>query len=143
MPVSIVSDEYVKDRIGAFPISTSQYNVRLFTNNYTPDRADDLTHYTQGAWNTYAAVHWTITPITVGPDHKAKFIDLVCEFFAPTSGGNATVYGFYVTYQRDFDATERIMMASRFPDAPKTLVQGGPSFLFNVFFKLFDLTLLP
>jgi len=96
-------------------------DIKLYTNNKTPDEADTEADYTSmGAVQSYALVSlaasgWTVTP---GAPTSAAYPQITWTF---SSGGPTNVYGYFVVQR----SSGKLMWAERFTGAPFVVQNSG------------------
>ena len=93
---------------------TDGWNLKLFSNNRTPDVSDDASDYTEVAGGGYADILLDKNDFVVTPGNPSQalynaFLDFL--FTGPTSSPS-TVYGYYIV-----DGAGNLVQAERFPSS--------------------------
>lgn len=109
----------------------SQWHLRLYTNNHTPDPADDVTDYTAAAdidpvdnLGTYYS-----TPMGAGDGSAEMHIDeLVCP--GQTAATVQTCYGYYV-----YDDDDILVFAERFTTSVSLSLLGEQVHIPDMIFR--------
>lgn len=95
-------------------------NIKLFTNNYTPDHTSVAASFVEAAWTGYAQVAmagWS-APAATGDFHYTTTANPAV--FSNTSVGAQVCYGYYMV-----DATGKVIGAERFAGAPLSIPSGN------------------
>lgn len=124
-----VVEEYIMNLLIASAIGTP-FQIRLYTNNVTPDHDTVLGDLTEAAYTGYSPQPWDPSPVSeVGG--KAQFEPANVTFGA-VPDDPADVYGFFVT---DYTGSN-LLMAGRLDVAPYDL--HAAALYLHVEWKLYD-----
>lgn len=135
MAFAVVPNEVELNFIYALLAVASNFQVKLYTNDVTPDQDSVLADFTEATYDGYSPVNWPFgTPFTDG-SNKATVAPVVANFTGPASGGPVDVYGFYVSFSY---SGEQLLMAGRLAGAPVTLADVDDVVALNVYLRLFD-----
>lgn len=98
---------------------------RLYTNMYSPTVDDTTSDYTEAAYAGYPGTDNTIpvTPYT-SQGNEEIMATAGMDFAAPTSGGNDTIYGIYITWNPADIGGYHVLMAAEF-GTPVVMSVGG------------------
>ena len=106
-------------------IASPSVHYHAYTNDVTPDRDTVLADLTEGAWAGYAIADVPVADFTLqGVVAHIAGIQAIPVAFENTSGGNVTVYGFFVT-----DETDAILLAVARDQAAPLVIPNTRSYL--------------
>lgn len=134
MAVAVIPNEGEKAIMKAW-MDNAGPKVRLFIDDITPDPDTVAGDLTQPSYDPYAQQDYDPgDPVTDGAG-KAAFAPVSKTFPGPTSGGPVDVYGWCVMQTV---GGEKLIIAQRFADAPRTLVDGDDQLNVIITFKGWD-----
>lgn len=96
------------------------FNIRLFTNNLTPDLDSIASDFTEATWAGYAVQQPVLADFSIATAGHLSTAIASPVVFTNTSGAPVNTYGYYVT-----DDSGALIAAARFDSAPEVIVDDG------------------
>jgi hypothetical protein len=120
-------------------LNVSNANIRLFSNNFTPDPSKVLADFTEATYTGYAAQVLTTAFASSFKVIDGKYQSDSATFtFTCTSGSSQTIYGWYITVNPS--GTTTVRLSGLFP-APITMAPSA-SFTLQVSLQEWALSII-